>query len=354
MIRIDPARCVRFYSKLSGCNKCEAICPSEAIKTQEGGVAIYQDKCIDCGGCVGVCPTEALSLSDLNVTEFFFNFIKSDENVISCKTNFVCLAALAPDYLIALGALKEVVLDIGHCATCELKESCFPQIEQAVVEANYVLASIGGNEIQAKKVALINEKTPNRREFFNIFSLQGAALAKARVEEEMEALQNPQIGLDTTQIRALRQKNIPNKRKLLFTVLKKLPKPDSYKYLENEYLSFTSNKEIDESCDNCSICYRVCPTEALSSDRKQSKILFDALLCVRCHLCHDVCEKESIKLAEYFDTKEFFEPEAKVLARFEVVRCEDCGAFFSYFGGEKLCPRCKIEEDEAKSLWGIE
>jgi formate hydrogenlyase subunit 6/NADH:ubiquinone oxidoreductase subunit I len=151
----------------------------------------------------------------------------------------------------------------------------------------------------------------------------------------------------------MKQRDIPNKRKLLFTILKKIKKPKEYKYLENRYLSFISNKEIDSSCDNCSMCYRICPTTALSSDRKNSKIEFDALLCVRCHLCHDVCEKDSIKLCEFFDTKEFFEPTQKELIRFDVKICQECGANFSYFGGEVLCNRCKAEDEAAKELWGI-
>ena len=354
MITLNPARCVRYYAKASECDRCEAICPTDAIATQESALAIKQDACIGCGGCVGVCPTEALQLSNFNVTEFFFDFVKSDEEIISCKSNFICLAALSVDYLISLGLAKKVTLDIGHCAHCDIKDSCFDAIENAVAEANYVLEAIGGNAIAAEPLGVQKEEMPDRREFFDIFSLQGVAKAKAQMEAAVESLEDPTIGLTPSQIEAIRKKDIPNKRKLLFTLLRRAEKPQEYKYLENAHLSFTSDKVVDETCDNCSICYRVCPTEALSSDAKQSAISFDALLCVRCHLCHDVCEKESIKLAEFFDTKELFEPTQKVLRKFRVERCIDCGAFFTYFSGEKMCPRCKIEEEEAKSLWGIE
>ncbi len=349
MLKLEASKCVRYYSKLSSCNRCEAICPTEAIKSQEGGVAIVQDGCIECGGCVGVCPTEALSLSSLSVVEFVFELLKSEEQEISCKSNFVCLAALNVEYLIALGLVKEVVLDIGHCQECEIKESCYPQIEHNIAEANYILSTIGGKEIKAKPLG--KEATANRRDFFNLFTLKGALKAK---EELIEALQDPSIALTTSEAQAIRNKSIPDKRKLLFMLLKRLPKPAEYKYLENEHLTFTSAKEIDHTCDNCSLCYRICPTEALSSTKKGDKIVFDEMLCVRCHLCHDVCEKKSIHLAQFFDTKEFFEPEQKVLASFSLVRCEECGAYFTYLGeDELLCPRCRIEEEEAKRLWGI-
>ncbi len=344
---------MRYYSKRSECDKCEKICPTDAIKTQEGALAIMQQACIGCGGCVGVCPTEALELPNLNIAQFFFEQIKKEEP-LSCKTNFVCLAALHVEYLVAFGLVRDLVLDTGHCKECDIASRCYPQIEANIDEANYVLQTIGGHKVEAKELGCKREEQPDRREFFSLFTLKGAMKVKSDFEEELESLENPSIALDDAQARAIRDKVLPNRRKLLFTLLKKVPKPQSYKYLENEFLTFTSAKRIDESCDNCSICYRICPTEALSSDAKGSRIFFDPLLCVRCHLCHDVCEKESITLAPYFDTKEFFEPQAHVLAQFIIARCEDCGNFFTYFGGEKVCQRCKIEEEEAKSLWGIE
>ncbi|MRI58615.1 MAG: ferredoxin [Epsilonproteobacteria bacterium] len=355
MLKLEGSRCVRYYSKLSGCDRCQAICPEDAIKTQEGGVAIWQQECIECGACVGVCPTEALALSSLNVTEFVFELLKSEDDIIGCRYNFVCLAGLSVEYLIALGLVKDITLDIGHCAECEIKESCFPVIEHNIAQANYVLGAIGAKTIEAKELRKMKENAPDRREFFNLFTLQGAMRAKEELHEEMKALEDPSIALSDSEAKAIRDKTIPNKRKLLFMLLKRFPKPQEYKYLENEHLTFVSDKEIDHTCDNCSICYRICPTEALSTTKRGDKILFDAMLCVRCHLCHDVCEKQSIKLSQYFDTKELFEPEQKVLAAFSMVRCEDCGALYTYFGEEEmLCPRCRIEEEEAKSLWGIE
>ncbi len=352
-MNVQAGSCVRYYAKHSSCTKCEDICPTQAIKTSEGTIAITQQECIDCGACVGICPTEALSLREFDVNSFFFDFLKSDENIISCKTNFVCLAALSVDHLIALGSLKEVILDIGHCKECDIAGSCYDRIQDSINEANYVLEAIDQNPIKTEELAQVADKTANRRKFFSLFTLKGALQTKQNFDENLASLEDPSVSLDLQDIAAIRQKSIPNRRKLLYTILQKIGKPSIYKYLENEYLSFTSNKTIDDSCDNCSMCYRICPTEALSSDAKGSKILFDPFLCVRCHLCHDVCEKDSIKLAQFYDTKEFFEPSIKILAKFTIARCEDCGMPFSYFGGEKLCPRCKIEDEEAKRLWGI-
>ena len=151
----------------------------------------------------------------------------------------------------------------------------------------------------------------------------------------------------------MREKSLPNKRKLLYMALKRVKDHPHFTSIPHEELSFISQKSIDESCDNCSFCYRICPTGALSSDTRGSKIEFDALACVKCRLCHDVCQSDSLHL-EPFETSSIFEPKVDELIRFNLRRCEECGIHFSYFADEKLCHRCNIEEEEAKRLWGIQ
>ena len=352
-ISLDQASCVKYYAKNSQCNLCETICPTDAVKVEELSLSLFQDDCISCGACVGICPTEALSLPNLDISRFFFEFLKSEEKAISCKTNFVCLAGLNVEYLIALGSLKEITLDIGHCESCDIKEKCFPQIEKNISEANLILASIEANLIKSDFLSLTKEKEEhNRREFFNIFSIKGAVKTKQKFEKSVKALEEPLKKVSSTVTAGIREKKIPAKRKLLFTVLKRHKKPTAYISFYEDEISFSSSKSIDESCDNCSMCYRLCPTSAISSDAKNSKIIFDDMMCVKCKLCHDVCEQNSLHL-EKFSTKELFEPSEKLLKEFDVIRCDECGNFFTYEGGEKMCRRCKIEEEEAKSLWGI-
>jgi ferredoxin len=120
--------------------------------------------------------------------------------------------------------------------------------------------------------------------------------------------------------------------------------------LPEEDVSFVSQKFIDDSCTNCQICYRICPTGALSSNSKFSMINFDAMLCVKCHLCHDACEPNSIHLQAGFEIKEFFEPTQRTLASFTIKRCNECGNNFTYTDGEQTCPRCLVEEEEAMFL----
>ncbi|MDA8422537.1 MAG: 4Fe-4S binding protein [Nitrospiraceae bacterium] len=46
-------------NKCSGCGTCLDVCPTEAIKMQDGHAVITME-CIDCGACPRVCPEGAI------------------------------------------------------------------------------------------------------------------------------------------------------------------------------------------------------------------------------------------------------------------------------------------------------
>jgi ferredoxin len=356
-LQINLGSCVRVYSKNSDCTKCRDICPEQAINYFEN-VPKVDDSCIDCGGCIGTCPTEAISLKNFDTLDFIFSFLEEEESLISCKKNIPCLAAFSVENLISLALLKETtILDLGHCTACPIQEPLFEEIQNNIFEANKFLESIGTDKrikdalVAFREEPIAEEEEPDRRDFLRRFSLKGTIKTKIEFEKRVEALEKEGVSLEDSA--NLRKKELPNKRKLLFMALKRIQKPEHYQTFMHEELSFISQKNINDNCDNCSMCYRVCPTGALQSDKRGSKINFDPLLCVKCSLCHDICEPNAITLIP-FNTKEFFEPKVHELINFKIVRCDECANFFSYFGGEKICPRCKLEEEEAKALWGIQ
>ena len=54
MIYVDGEKC-------SGCGACEDVCPVEAVRVSDEGVArIDQDRCNECEACVEACPNEAI------------------------------------------------------------------------------------------------------------------------------------------------------------------------------------------------------------------------------------------------------------------------------------------------------
>lgn len=362
MLKLNAGLCVRSLSVDSECNKCEVVCPTTAIVVGDNTLpSINFASCVGCGGCVGVCPSEALSLDEFSSTNFFFDFIEDEDNLISCRKNVPCISALSVEHIISMAILKkDIVFDMGYCDECEIASTCKKQILQNYEEASYILEAMENNaSIKLEDVKYKNDSDDpsDRRDFLNAMNLKTVAKVKKNFEDEVQKASDELVehSLQKTDIALLRKKTIPNKRKILFTAIKRAEKPSTFHIIDADEVSFTSQKIMnEEACTACQMCYRVCPTGALTSDLKNSKIDFDPFLCIKCHICHDVCEPDAITLSESYNIKEFFEPEAVNLVSFHVRRCDECGSVFSSNSDDKYCSRCKIEEEEAKALWGIE
>ena len=314
---------------------------------------------VEAAACVGVCPTEAFALSDFSTTEFFFNFLESKVRLISPKINIPCISVLSVEHLISLALASEEKITIDLSSYDE-NSLLFEHIEKSIDEANFVLSSfsekqlntnhVAQKELQKENEAESDEEVTSRRSFLGNASLKGVVKHKKAFDDAVDEDELQKFEIDASVISKIKDKNLPNKRKILFTTLKRAGIPDVFEVLPEEEVSFTSQKFVDESCTNCQICYRICPTGALSSNGKFSLIHFDAMLCVKCRLCHDVCEPDAIHLQSGFEIKEFFEPTQRTLATFNIKRCNECGNNFTYTGGEQTCPRCMVEEEEAMFL----
>lgn len=352
----DVASCVRATSKFSECTHCVDICPVDTIQIVDNIPAFTPADCITCGGCVGSCPTEAFSLSGFSSIEFFFKFLEEESNELACQKDlYGCLTVLSIEHLVsmALASEKPVIIDAHACACGGESDKLQDKLKANIEEANFILSSFSDKEILIK--SLENERANKEEEVAvasrrSLFTLKGAIKSKQQLDEAVDADQLKEFGIDLTDISRMKNKVIPDKRKLLFSVLNRIEKRESYEIIPTEEISFTSQKFVDDSCTNCQICYRICPTGALSSNQKFSLINFDSMLCVKCHLCHDVCEPNAIQLQPGFEIKELFEPKQRTLATFDIQRCNECGNYFTYTGGEKECFRCKLEEEEAREL----
>lgn len=363
LLELSAARCVRALSVNSICSHCADVCPTRAIHLENRLPSINQSLCVGCAGCVAVCPSEALSLDDFNPTELFFSFVGDQETVLSCQKNIPCIGAISSEHLISLASLKSALsLDTGYCGECEIGQKVLEVAEKRVDDVNYLLEAIDSlkrvecEPIRYRSSEEIPEETEQRRDFFKHFHLK--SLAKVRNEFEKEVAKSTDEfvvnELDRSHTQQLRTKKITDRRKVFFTALKRAEKPSIYHVVDGTKISFTSQKIMDETkCTACQMCYRVCPTAALTSDIRNSKIDFDPFLCVKCHLCHDVCETDALSLSTSYNLKEWFEPKVQNLITYLVRRCDECDALFSSVGGEKICRRCQLEEEEAMELWGL-
>jgi formate hydrogenlyase subunit 6/NADH:ubiquinone oxidoreductase subunit I len=362
LIALDATRCVRSLARESQCNKCEVICPTDAIVIADNPLpAINFSTCVGCGACDAICPSEALSLDTFTPTNFFFEFLDSKENLISCRKNVPCIAALNVENIISISVLKkELILDMGHCDACAIAHTCKPQILKNYEEATYILSAMENEaKITLEDIAYESQEEKNvadRREFFRSINLGGVAKSRYAFESEVKKATDELVEhiLKKEDIALLKRKRVPDKRNLLYTAMKRVEKPSQFHIVDATELSFTSQKLLnEESCTACQMCYRVCPTGALTSDIKNSKIDFDPFVCIKCNICHDVCEPKAITLSSSYDIKEFFEPAVQNLISFKVRRCDECNMIFSTNSSDKMCYRCKAEDEEARELWGI-
>lgn len=292
LINLDVSKCVRSLSKGSECKACESVCPTGAIVIKESSLpSINFSSCVGCGACDAICPNEALSLDDFNSTEFFFEFLEDEDNLISCRKNVPCIAALSVENIISMTILKkEIIFDMGYCGECDIASTCHTQIQKNYEEASYILEAIQSDSvIKLEDIKFSDEKEPrsDRRDFLRSINLKSVAKTKHSFEQEMKKATDELVehSLQKKDIALLKQKNITQKRKLLFTALKRVEKPSEYHVVDANELSFTSQKLMNENaCTACQMCYRLCPSGALSSDGKNSKIEFDPFLCIKCNL----------------------------------------------------------------------
>lgn len=357
-LHFDVSLCVRAKSKFSECTKCMDVSPS-SIQLVDNLPSFSGSTGIEAAPCVGVCPTEAFSLSGFSTTEFFFTFLESKVRYISPKLNVPCLSVLSVEHLIALALAseEEISLDLS---SYDAGSRLFDHIQAHIEEANFVLSSFSTKHLSTNYVVTestepqgqsgIEEEMSSRRSFLGNASLRGVVRHKKTFDDAVEADELKTFALDAEIIAKIREKQLPDKRKILFTALKRAGVPETFEILPEEEVSFVSQKFVNDSCTNCQICYRICPTGALSSDGKFSLIHFDAMLCLKCRLCHDACEPDAIQLQKGFEIKQFFEPTQKTLATFNIKRCNECGNSFTYTSGEQICPRCMVEEEEAMFL----
>ncbi len=357
-LEFDPGLCVRAKSKFSDCTKCVDVSAS-SVQLVDNLPSFARSTGVEAAACVGVCPTGAMKLLGFSATEFFFHFLKSKVRLISPKINIPCVSVLSVEHLLSLALASDETISID-LDSYEKGSSLLLHIEAMIEEVNFILSSFCKKQIETNLLDPEPEKRNlstageleeiSRRSFLKQATLKEALKHKKAFDDAVNADNIERFEIDIGAISTIREKHLPDKRKILLTTLKKAEIPTRFEIIPQEEIRFVSQKYITDECTNCQMCYRVCPTGALSSDSRFSLIHFDTMLCLKCHLCHDVCEPKAILLQDSFEIKEFFEPTQRTLALFDIRRCIECGANFTYRDGEQICPRCALEEEEAITL----
>lgn len=349
-IKLSFESCVRTRSVFSECAKCIDSCAYDALSLVQNSVRINLDSCVECGACDGACPTGAIE--SFSFENFIDGFLSSSSTLLDCKKDAVCCAAFSADELFCLAALskKDIYVELGYCDGCKsgaLKET----IEDRIKEANALCDYYGVNQkLFARYTTTFEDGKESRvelskRSLFGLFTKDGIKRRAEKLKSDEEFVSDKEATIDYA---LLKTKKLPFKRELFLKIVEKL-EPSGKEWSGG--LSFATDKYIDETCDNCSLCYSLCPSEALSVTQMKNAILFSPHLCLRCALCEDVCAKKSISSLPTFELSTFKAKNKKVLIKFKVRVCESCGSVFSGEGSE--CPRCSAESEDARELLGL-
>ena len=315
----DRLACLRNEYAHNDCSLCLEQCAHNAFVIREGKWRLDEASCTQCGACIGACPTNALSLYGFSLEEAKQKVFKEEKISLTCKDSLPCLGAFSVEVwsVLLLEGKKNLSCFMGECKGCEHNKD--GRVEAAIVqrvnEANALVQLLGAEGAISLSYQKEEEKS-SRRAFFQRF------LAPPKISED--APMAP-----------------------LFSLKKALKQSLEKELLVQALLSFIYQKKIDDSCTNCKECVQFCPTQALSYDSAQTKILFQMGKCIGCRICEDICKPKSIhSFNEAFDMVDFAYDTAKVLVSHDLQVCLTCKCAFSYKGGAKICDRCERFEKE--------
>ena len=63
-LKVAPSTCI-------GCTHCMSLCPTQAIRVQDGQATINKNACVDCGMCLKSCPRHAIYVAQDDFSQIF-------------------------------------------------------------------------------------------------------------------------------------------------------------------------------------------------------------------------------------------------------------------------------------------
>lgn len=350
--RAVPELCKRVRFRKSTCRSCCEVCPENAISLDPGPT--INGSCSDCGLCEIACPTET-----------FRNELRTDQQLLAEARSILlqaaprgrspvlsiachcaelengirvpCLGRVSENILFgaALLGFEEVVLIKGRCAKCRWKAG--EELLACSMRKAKVLLEMGGFNLVSIR---LEEKEGRRQEALprrELFANFGRSLKKhmAVVVHHQERAIREALGNDSA-----REACAAPRHEHLCTLVREVRVDGGI--APHEKWSAWARVVIEESCCSaCGICARLCPTTAISQERRVSyeEIGFLSSRCTNCGLCQEACPEGAIRFQEEISLADALDNEATVLARVRMNECRACGDTIRT-GRNTLCPTC--------------
>lgn len=308
----------------SGCQRCVAACPHQAISLTNDGPYIDSEKCTYCGICAGICDAFAwsrITLGDLaarcereaksegfvcfTCNEHIFEGLAPRSNVIILP----CLASVPPEfwsYLLAKNIQVELFLDETYCQDCQAAGEIAPMLFRHAIDQ---AQSWTGRSMQRAKLIperesvlsmYANVDEGSRRDLLAVLANEGLDIATGKHRQRnagtLDAFHENQERLRAQgRIKSAQQtKNIPTafrqspewpRQHLIVQAARALPERAA---LLERYATITNYS----ACEQSHTCVNACPTGARRIS-EQGYPIVDVTRCNACGICCAVCPQHA-------------------------------------------------------------
>lgn len=342
---IQNAACSKVLSPLSTCQKCQEICPVQALTFADGQWAANQ--CVGCGLCVIACPNHVFRLDE----DTLLQAASPDKPLlVSCRHNpapndsgvlIGCLQQLYPELILRLlPRVQKLVLyaDSRICDQCpqhwyapglplQLKNFGLPLDNFALV-----------TDPQALSAQVPIPKEPSRRAFFKQLFHETKTTSQKTIVQSAENLladlpTNVSIG-DTPAV-------LPIRRAPLRSLYAAHPMTAELAEQELPY-----RLPSVEHCTFCGACTHLCPTGALTlrtQEEDGKQLMFQPILCTQCQLCQDICMHKQFYWSDRLTVGQLLSDKPLTLAQSPAKTCAQCEhPYWEYPDeGTDICPFCR-------------
>lgn len=356
---IQATRCVRYRFRYSTCRRCEQVCPHQAVKLSDEGVAIATERCKGCGLCVSACRTETFTAESLSALGLIERARGRSSYSVACAPSGAeadsvvpCLGALGPAllaYLVKQGVELNMV-GSDHCPRCAhgacgseqlgLNLDAVESLRVADREAQWAGISLPVRKSDAATQG--DERRASRRRFFRSIAGSGDGAARS-------ARQPPGPSAPLRAIRAARVAPSAQRDLLQLLGLAQAPAP----IVVHPSLP-VGDIGLEPGCTGCEACARSCPSGALQVRENSTAwaLGFEAALCVGCAVCTEACQPRVLRLREMVAAASFGQRETLALRGLPKRRCTRCDRSFIGATDSALCDVCAGDVEDFDAIFG--